>query len=365
MGGVMEKTDYKVLAARIFCYGALALLLFIFLKYCLGYVLPFLIAWGIAYLIYPLAYKLSKKTKLSRKICSFVLVLLILLVILMLLFFIGNRIFYEIQGLLSYLTENSAEIAGHVEGVFDFASSLTEKIPFLNNLQDSGLIEKIKENINLFITEIWQSLIAGLGSAIPDFAAGLVSALPNAFLVGLVGVISCFYFALDIEELNLKLKSVLPEWVLIKLRLFKRKMTFGFKRYIKAYMILFSVTFVELFVGFLILGIDYAFGLALLISFVDFLPLFGTGAVLLPWGIVLLFMKKYFMGFGILILLLIITVIRQIIEPKIVGKSLGIHPILTLASLYIGFNVYGIVGMIFFPIIMMIIFAKEEKVEKQ
>jgi predicted PurR-regulated permease PerM len=71
------------------------------------------------------------------------------------------------------------------------------------------------------------------------------------------------------------------------------------------------------------------------------------------------------MGFGILILLLIITVIRHIIEPKIVGKSLGIHPILTLASLYIGFNVYGIVGMIFFPIIMMIIFAKEEKVEKQ
>ena len=360
----MEKTDYKLLAARLFCYGAFGVILFLFLKYCLGYILPFLIAWGIAYLIYPLAYELSKKTKLPRKICSFVLVLIIFVIILLLLFLIGNRILYEIQRLLSYLTENSAEIAGYVEGVFDFASSITEKLPFLNNLQDSGLIEKIKENINLFITQMWQSLIEKLGSAVPDFAAGIVGDLPNVFLVGLVGVVSCFYFALDIDALNQKIKSILPGGVLTKLQALKRKMIYGFKRYIRASLILFSVTFAELFVGFLILGVDYAFGLALLISFVDFLPLFGTGAVLLPWGIVLLFMKKYFMGFGILILLALITIIRQIIEPKIVGKSLGIHPILTLAALYIGFNVYGIAGMIFFPIIMMILFAKEEQGER-
>jgi predicted PurR-regulated permease PerM len=99
-----------------------------------------------------------------------------------------------------------------------------------------------------------------------------------------------------------------------------------------------------------VLGIDYAFVLAILIAFVDFLPVFGTGAVLVPWGIILLLMKNYFLGVGIIIIFVLMTIIRQIIEPKIVGKSLGVPPLMTLAAMYTGFSLCGFGGLFLFPI---------------
>jgi predicted PurR-regulated permease PerM len=125
-------------------------------------------------------------------------------------------------------------------------------------------------------------------------------------------------------------------------------------------LLIFCITFAELFVGFLILGVNYSFVLAFLISIIDFLPVFGTGVILLPWGIVLLLMKNYFLGIGILLLLTIMAVVRQVIEPKIVGKSLGVHPILSLVTLYVGFQLFGIVGMIFLPIVSIIFLSKPD-----
>ena len=131
--------------------------------------------------------------------------------------------------------------------------------------------------------------------------------------------------------------------------------------------LLFLITFVELFVGFLILQVDYAFVLAILIAFVDFLPVLGTGAILAPWGIIALLTKNYFLGIGIIVLFVVMTVIRQIIEPKIVGKSLGVHPILTLIAIYLGYKLFGIVGMIFLPIAALVFFSAdgEEKNAKK
>ena len=191
-----------------------------------------------------------------------------------------------------------------------------------------------------------------------------MSTLPNILLVSLVTIIACFYFALDLDIVNDKIKEFLPNKIVNILSSFKRRFVSGFKKYLKAYLLIFYITFAELFVGFLILGVNYPFVLAFLISIIDFLPVFGTGVVLLPWGIVLLLMKNYFLGICILLLLIIMTVVRQVIEPKIVGKSLGVHPILSLVTLYVGFQLFGIVGMIFLPIVT-IIFLSKPDTEKQ
>lgn len=360
----MENTDYKNLAAKLFCFGVLGIAGFLFFKYLFGLLVPFLIAWGIAYLIYPTARELSSKIKLSRKFCSFVLLFLILMIILLFVFLIGNRILYELQNLFEYLSTNSEQIAEYFETVFDFFGSLGKKLPIINNLQNTELIDDIVGNINAFIEKIWASLLDSLGSAIPRLAGNIVMSLPSVFLVSIVTVVACFYFSLDIELIHKKLKVVLPDRITELLQKFKKRISIGFKKYLRAYLIIFAITFAELFVGFLILGIDYSVVLALLIAFVDFLPLFGTAAVLLPWGIIMLLMKDYFLGIGLLILCAVTTVVRQAIEPKILGKSLGVHPLLTLVMVYAGYELFGLVGMIILPIITPIFLANPETEQK-
>ncbi|MBR2381639.1 MAG: sporulation integral membrane protein YtvI [Clostridia bacterium] len=357
----MGKINYRELAFKLFCWGFIFVLGLLFFKYLFGYTIPFLIAWGIAYLVYPIANKLSSKIKISRKVCSFLVLLLLLILILSLVYLAVNRLFYEIKNLLQYLTDNGEAIAVQFKNLFDSLFTVGQKLPIINKLQDEELVKEITENVNLFIEGVWKKLIDALSSAVPNFATGIVMALPNIVLVSLVTVIACFYFAIDIEAVNSKILSFLPEGTRTFLQKLKKKVGFGLKRYLRAYLILFLITFAELFVGFLILGVDYSFVLAILIAFVDFLPVFGTPAVLLPWGIVLLFMKEYFVGVGMLVLASIIMIVRQVIEPKILGKNLGVHPLVTLITLYVGFELFGIFGMVFLPIVVLILFSKGEE----
>ncbi len=357
----MDKIDYKELASRLFCFGIFALIGILFFKYLFSYTVPFFLAWGIAYFIYPFAKKMSERTKISRKLWSFVLVLIILMLLLSLLLLIGNRLIYEVQNLVAYLTNNTDKIAQYFENVFAVFDSLGERLPILNNIQNTEFAKTLTENINIVIDNAWKSLLESLGSAVPDVATGFVVALPNILLVSLITVISCFYFAMDIDVVNAKIRQLLPPQISEFAVKIKNRIVVGFKKYLKAYFILFVITFVELFVGFLILRVDYAFVLAIIIAFVDFLPVFGTGAILVPWGIIALLMKNYFLGIGIIVLFVLMTIIRQIIEPKIVGKSLGVHPILTLITIYIGYRLFGLLGMIFLPIATLIFFCKDEE----
>ena len=357
----MDKIDYKQVASKLLCYVAFGILGYIFIRYALGYIMPFLIAWGIAYLIFPLANELSSRVKISRKLCSLFLLLILLTIIAASLFLIGDRLLYEIQNFLSSISANSDEIAAFIQKSVENIKTIGEKLPIINKLQNTELIEGITENVNAFITTLWQSLFETLGTAIPNLAASIVTILPNALFVALITVIACFYFAIDIDVLHSKLKSALKPKTLDYVRKLKKRMENGFKKYIKAYLILFAITSAELFVGFLVLGVDYAFALAVLIAIVDFLPVFGTGAILVPWGIIALLIKNYYIGIGILLLFVIITVIRQVIEPKIVGKSLGVHPLLTLVTIYLGFKLFGFFGMVFLPIAVLIFFSKDEE----
>jgi sporulation integral membrane protein YtvI len=261
---------------------------------------------------------------------------------------------------VTYLTENSDKIAQYFQNVFDFFNSIGEKLPILSQLQNTGFSESIIGNVNDLINNVWKSLLERLGSAVPDVAGAIVMALPSIFLVSLITVVSCFYFAVDIDIVNTGVKKVIPQNVLEHLRRLKNKLAVGLKKYLKAYCILFVMTFFELIIGFAILGVDYAFVLALLISFIDFLPVFGAGAILAPWGLILLLMKNYFLGIGIIVMFVIMTIVRQIVEPKIVGKNLGVHPILTLITIYIGYELFGIFGMVFLPIVALIAFSKDE-----
>ena len=117
------------------------------------------------------------------------------------------------------------------------------------------------------------------------------------------------------------------------------------------------LTFVEVFVGLLTIGTRYAFLLAAVVAIVDILPVFGAGTVLIPWAVVSLLMKDYQTGMGLLALYGVITIVRQVAEPRIVGESLGIHPLATLVAMFTGLSLFGLTGMLLGPFVVMI--AKE------
>ena len=127
-----------------------------------------------------------------------------------------------------------------------------------------------------------------------------------------------------------------------------------FCKYLRAYLLLLGVTLVCLFLGFLILGIDYALLLAFLIALADLLPVIGVGTVMIPWGLILLLQRSFYHGFGILLLYLAVALMRQVMEPRLVGKSLGIHPLLSLLATYVGFRLFHVLGMLLAPFAVML-----------
>jgi sporulation integral membrane protein YtvI len=123
----------------------------------------------------------------------------------------------------------------------------------------------------------------------------------------------------------------------------------------RAYLFLTTITFTELLTGFLILKVKYAILLALIISFIDMLPILGTGTVLVPWSLICLITDDTSKAIGLLVLYGTITVFRQILEPKIVGSSLGLPPLVTLIAMYTGIRLIGFWGLFLFPVLTIIV----------
>ena len=169
------------------------------------------------------------------------------------------------------------------------------------------------------------------------------------------------YFATDSGTISSGLLSILPDKWQKKLPHLKLKLTKTLTGYLKAYLLIMLITFLEVFVGLSVLGAEYAFILALIVAIVDLLPILGTGTVLVPWSVFAFLGSDIGLGIGLLVLYGVTIVVRQIIEPKIVGKAVGLHPLATLASVYIGLELLGFAGIFIGPIIVMFLFRKDTK----
>jgi sporulation integral membrane protein YtvI len=171
----------------------------------------------------------------------------------------------------------------------------------------------------------------------------------------LVSVISAFYFSVDLKKINESVMSPLSEKWQKRLVGVKDIILDTVVKYLRSYFIIMLITFSILIIGFLILGVKYYFVLSALFAAIDILPVLGVGTMLIPWGIFSLATGNFKLGMGLLVLYAVIIITRQILEPKIIGVSLGIHPLLTLFSMYLGFTLFGIGGMILAPLVTLII----------
>lgn len=344
-------------AGKLFCYLCIGALAYIAIKFALGIFLPFIIAWGLAILTSSLSRKLSKKLGLSRKFCSFVLTFLILGLIFGGLFFGVNRLIYEVEKLLARLSENGDTIGSAVGEFLDRISSLGDKkLPIIESLLKNEQFREFWGNIDSTISNMLSNALISVTSQIPRALLSFFKSLPSVLVFLMITVISCFYFAADIDNINRTAVSLLPKKLQLKVPTFKKRFLQKSSRYLRAYLILLFLTFAELLIGLSVLRTPYPLLLAILISILDILPILGVGTALIPWAIIeILFLKDYYTGVGLLIVYVIITIVRQVTEPKIVAGSLGLSPLLTLVSMYAGLKLFGFLGVVIGPMLVIIL----------
>ena len=342
-------------AARIFVILACVLGGYLFVTRAAGLILPFLLAFLLAALIRRPAAYLEKKSKLSRRTISVVLLIVLLLLIGMLLFWACRRILLEVQKLARSL-ENNGELWGRrISEAMDVLSELTSHIPFLSHLKAEQGLSRLWTWMDAQIAQMLSDVARQISSRLPELITSFFRGIPSVAIFLLTFLLSCFYCCADGERITEAMLGWLPAQWKKRLDHSRARLSRVGARYLRAYFLLFVLTFAQLFIGFSFLRLPYTLLPALLISLVDILPLLGAGTVLAPWGVIELLRGNTGLGTGLLALCGIVVALRQISEPRIVGGSIGLHPLATLFAAYVGLGLFGVIGMILGPVAALLI----------
>lgn len=351
----MQKHRYSETAAKLFCIVAALFFIWFLFEYTLGIILPFAIGFAIGVPIHLLARRICRHSRIYPKMCALILLLVFLIVLSFLVIKGVNRMIFEIESLIISL---QGEDSGHLAWLTSLTESLgniSQKIPLVNQLEQIEGLEGIGDAINQKISEYLSTSLSSIADAIPTLSLKVAKSAPRALIGIVVTALSCFYFATDYDGIKESALRALSPAARERSSRIATLCADSLKKYLRAYLVIMLITFGEVFVGLLILKIPYPFLIALAVAFVDLLPLFGAGTVLLPWAIVCFIIKDVGTATGLLILYAVVTIVRQIIEPKIIGSSLGIHPLITLFAMVAALELFGIAGMILSPFILIII----------
>lgn len=337
----MNKEKIEYISHLAITVVSIILFLYVFFKYVFGLVLPFVIAWGVSMATRPFAKKLSRGTKIPEKIIRVILTLLLL---------VGG-----IAVLISASVYAVREAWDFIMGVIENDSLYDTLGKIMNPL--SGLFgdregaAELEAKIGEAIKSALSSVLSKIVSVVTDIAASI----PSALFFILITVISSVYFSYDIDKINSYIKGILPKKISSGLGKFKKKFLDTLIKYLRSYLIIMLITFIVMLFGFLVLRIKYAVLFAFVVALLDALPLIGVGTILIPYSVYHLIFGSFGLGIGIIVLFVSHQLLRQFAEPKIVGKSLGIHPIVSLALLYVGYFVFGFLGLLLIPFLSVVI----------
>ena len=341
MKDIFKISPKKVVKLSLY---VLAAILGVFMVYKLSYYLaPFIIAFIISLLMEPSIRFLTRKLKLSRKIAAFLSLLFLLLVIGSVLTLIILKLINEIEAIIVAVPNYINDLISNLNSLFNKAVELYEWLP-----------DDITKDIGAALSNLSSSIIS-LSKSIAGGAITTAISIPHAIIFIFATIMATYFFASDREIIYGFVKKQLPESWIAKLSTIKSSAFSAMFGYLKALLIILCITFTELFIGLSIIRVRYAVLLAFIISIIDILPVLGTGTVLIPWSIYSLLIGNTKLGISLLILYIIVLIIRQIIEPKIVGGQIGVHPLLTLIAIYVGLKTMGVFGMILGPITFLLV----------
>lgn len=344
----MEQAKYKSFLLKFAYWAAIILIAALFIKYLLGPLTPFLIALAIALPMQALARKITQKLKINKKFLTVLLVILCYVLI-------AGLLVLAVFGVVSFVADWAAKLP----------EMFTDTIqPWATEVVNDALnkLERYNPELRATVEEALPGVMSTFSGAVMNFSVtvlGWISAigagLPNFFLATVICIIASIFFALDYDGISKAVLGVLPDKAQTIIRTAKRALGVIVGKYLKSYMIILLMTFAQIAVGLLIIGVDNALVIALLVAVFDILPIVGSGLVLAPWAAIKLLQGQIGTGIGLAVLWAVVIIVRQYAEPKIVGKQVGLHPLATLLCLWVGLKLAGGIGMFALPIGLLII----------
>ncbi len=307
------------------------------------YCIPFIIAFILSSLIEPVVKFMEKKVKIPRKVGSIISILLVLSIVGTILGLIITRLVKEIVNVYNQINDIFGSMQQFIEAMLEKANNIYISLP-----------KTISDTLDQYFADAASNAKDFLDPIVKG-ATDFTMSLPQAMLFLVVTILATYFMTSDRNKINLFLDNQIPGHWMEKTRTVMNKLFSALFGWLRAQLILMSVTFTELTIAFIVMRVENGLLIALLIAIVDALPIFGVGAILIPWGIVDLLSANYQRGLSLLLLYIIVIVIRQMIEPKVIGQQIGIHPLLTLFAMYLGLQLFGILGMIVGPVLMVII----------
>lgn len=314
---------------------------------------PFLIGWIIALIASPLVRFFEEKVKIKRKAGSAVVIIVVIGVVVLGIYFIGAWLVDEVIGLVNSLPQmwrgmekDFAEIGQNLNGIY---KRLPEDIQ--NTLK--GFADQVGTYMGELLSRISTPTIAAVGS--------FAKQLPSIIISIIMCLLSAYFFVAERKLINRWFSQKIPHAIQERYFMIKRSLMHAVGGYFKAQIKIEVWMYILLVIGLSILRVDYVLLIAIGIAFLDFLPFFGTGTVMVPWAIVKFLSSDYKKAIGLLIIWGVGQLARQIIQPKIVGDSVGVPPIPTLFLLYIGYRVAGVFGMIFAVPLGLILYTMYEE----
>ncbi|MFX3623651.1 MAG: sporulation integral membrane protein YtvI [Ectobacillus sp.] len=279
-----------------------------------------------------------------------------------------QRVYAVTVVFLSYIATLGVLIYFMINTIFKQSVALAQKTPnFVKELYATTIlpiIQKWRIYSETLPGEVLSSIERALENAVNslDMLAqniiqmmlGVITVVPGMLLEILIYLIALFLISLELPRLKAKAEHYLTESTKQKLELVVSQLSNAGIGFIKAQVFLSFLTFIMAYTGLWLLHIPYTALLSLLIVIVDVLPILGTGSVLVPWAVLSILQGHQSLGIGLIVLFLVITVVRRIVEPKVYSKSMGISALAALVSLYIGFKVLGFAGLFLGPALVIV-----------
>ncbi len=300
--------------------------------------MPFVVGWVIALIASPLVRFFEKTLKIKRKAGSAFVIIAVIALVVLAGYLGGVKLAEETASFIGELPDMWESTQEDFTEVGEKLANASRYLPESVQSTFKGIVDNVEGYIGDAIGKLSTPAIETLGR----FAMNLPS-----ILIGIImSVLSAYLFVADKEYVPNLFSKIMPEAIMERWDMVKRGLRHAVGGYFKAQLKIEFWMYLLLGVGFSILKVRYAFIIAIGVAFLDMLPFFGTGTVLLPWAAVKFLSSDYTMVIGLLIIWGVGQLARQLIQPKIMGDSMGLAPVPTLVLLYVGYKVGGVAGMI-------------------
>lgn len=343
---IIDMNYWSKVFRRILIFALTILGVYLAFKLAMFYI-PFLIAFIISLLIEPLIRGIKKKTKLNRKMSAILTMLIVFSIIIGLL----------VWGITSLITEASDLLQG-LNGYFDIAYEKIQTIIDEFDFEAIELPDEVKNIIQNSLSDFLGTLSEWLKNALGKILNGITS-IPTIGIYTVITILATYFICTDKIYILDQIEHHFPKLWVKRVSMHIRDIAKTLGKYLKAEVILIFISFAISLVGlyifhFVKMNVPYPLLMALAIAFVDALPILGSGTIMLPWAVISAINGDIGLAVALLVLWAIMSVVRQLIEPRIVGKQIGVHPIFTLIAMYTGYKFIGVFGMLLGPIVLII-----------